>query len=249
MQGMRDRVRAGGALRLRALLRAARGALRARLAGGRAGASGASRPGRRTCGATPTSCRSRRRRSTALPAGCTPLVRAPRLAERLGLRDVWVKNDAANPTHSFKDRVVSVALAKAQRARLRDRGLRVHRQPRQRGRRARRGRGARVVRVHPGRPRGAEDPRDRRVRHQARDRARQLRRRQPALHRAVGGARLGVRERQRAPLLRGGVEDARVRDRRGARLRAARPRRRAGRLRARCSRRSRAASTSGARSA
>ena len=45
--------------------------------------------------------------------GCTPLVRAPRLAERLGLREVWVKNDAANPTHSFKDRVVTVALAKA----------------------------------------------------------------------------------------------------------------------------------------
>src|SRR5919107_346337 len=51
---------------------------------------------------------------SALPAGCTPLVRAPRLAEAIGLRDVWVKNDAANPTHSFKDRVVSVALAKAQ---------------------------------------------------------------------------------------------------------------------------------------
>jgi threonine synthase len=51
---------------------------------------------------------------SALPTGCTPLVRAPRLAERLGLREVWVKNDAANPTHSFKDRVVSVALAKAQ---------------------------------------------------------------------------------------------------------------------------------------
>jgi threonine synthase len=49
----------------------------------------------------------------ALPAGCTPLVRAPRLAERLGFGEVWVKNDAANPTHSFKDRVVSVALAKA----------------------------------------------------------------------------------------------------------------------------------------
>ena len=40
-------------------------------------------------------------------------MRAPRLAEALGLREVWVKNDAANPTHSFKDRVVSVALAKA----------------------------------------------------------------------------------------------------------------------------------------
>jgi threonine synthase len=51
---------------------------------------------------------------SALPAGCTPLVKASRLAERLGLREVWVKNDAANPTHSFKDRVVSVALAKAQ---------------------------------------------------------------------------------------------------------------------------------------
>jgi threonine synthase len=50
---------------------------------------------------------------TALAAGVTPLVRADRLAEQLGVREVWVKNDAANPTHSFKDRVVTVALAKA----------------------------------------------------------------------------------------------------------------------------------------
>jgi threonine synthase len=48
-----------------------------------------------------------------LPAGWTPLVRADRLAEQLGLRELWIKNDAANPTHSFKDRVVSVALARA----------------------------------------------------------------------------------------------------------------------------------------
>src|SRR6476469_6432308 len=48
-----------------------------------------------------------------LPAGCTPLIRADRLAERLGVGEVWVKNDAANPTHSFKDRVVSVATARA----------------------------------------------------------------------------------------------------------------------------------------
>jgi threonine synthase len=48
-----------------------------------------------------------------LPAGCTPLIRADRLAHRLGLGEVWVKNDAANPTHSFKDRVVSVAAARA----------------------------------------------------------------------------------------------------------------------------------------
>jgi len=48
-----------------------------------------------------------------LPAGFTPLLRVDRLAEELGLRNVWIKNDAANPTHSFKDRVVSVALARA----------------------------------------------------------------------------------------------------------------------------------------
>ena len=49
----------------------------------------------------------------ALPAGWTPLMRADRLAEALGLKEVWIKNDAANPTHSFKDRVVSIALARA----------------------------------------------------------------------------------------------------------------------------------------
>ena len=48
-----------------------------------------------------------------LPAGWTPLLRADRLADRLGLRELWIKNDAANPTHSFKDRVVSIALARA----------------------------------------------------------------------------------------------------------------------------------------
>jgi threonine synthase len=50
---------------------------------------------------------------TALAAGVTPLLRADRLAARLGLGEVWVKNDAANPTHSFKDRVVTVAIEKA----------------------------------------------------------------------------------------------------------------------------------------
>src|SRR4029079_17434111 len=49
-----------------------------------------------------------------LEPGLTPLVRADRLADRLGVEaEIWVKNDAANPTHSFKDRVVAVAVAKA----------------------------------------------------------------------------------------------------------------------------------------
>jgi threonine synthase len=49
-----------------------------------------------------------------LAPGLTPLVRAPRLAEQLGLDELWLKLDTANPTHSFKDRVVAVAAAKAQ---------------------------------------------------------------------------------------------------------------------------------------
>jgi threonine synthase len=48
-----------------------------------------------------------------LEPGLTPLIPAGRLADRLGIGEVWVKNDAANPTHSFKDRVVAVAVAKA----------------------------------------------------------------------------------------------------------------------------------------
>jgi threonine synthase len=48
-----------------------------------------------------------------LEAGFTPLVRADRLAKKLGIKNLYVKNDTANPTWSFKDRVVSVALSRA----------------------------------------------------------------------------------------------------------------------------------------
>jgi threonine synthase len=49
-----------------------------------------------------------------LDPGLTPLVRADVLAAEVGLRaPLWVKDDSANPTHSFKDRVVSVALTAA----------------------------------------------------------------------------------------------------------------------------------------
>jgi threonine synthase len=48
-----------------------------------------------------------------LDPGCTPLIRADLLAAELGMRTLWVKDDSANPTHSFKDRVVSVALTAA----------------------------------------------------------------------------------------------------------------------------------------
>ena len=48
-----------------------------------------------------------------LAPGFTPLVSAPRLADEAGVGELWLKLDIANPTHSFKDRVVAVAAAKA----------------------------------------------------------------------------------------------------------------------------------------
>jgi threonine synthase len=46
-----------------------------------------------------------------LGEGFTPLVKAERLGEELGLRNLYLKNDSMNPTNSFKDRVVSVAIS------------------------------------------------------------------------------------------------------------------------------------------
>jgi threonine synthase len=52
--------------------------------------------------------------TVGMQVGGTPLIRARRLAEALGVTTLWIKNDAVNfPTLSFKDRVVSVALSKA----------------------------------------------------------------------------------------------------------------------------------------
>jgi len=45
--------------------------------------------------------------------GWTRLIRADSLARELGMRRLWIKDDRGNPTHSFKDRVVAVALAAA----------------------------------------------------------------------------------------------------------------------------------------
>jgi threonine synthase len=48
-----------------------------------------------------------------LAVGFSPLIPVPRLARRLGLERLWVKDDSRNPTLSFKDRVVAVAAARA----------------------------------------------------------------------------------------------------------------------------------------
>jgi threonine synthase len=49
----------------------------------------------------------------SLGEGNTPLVSCPRLAASLGVERLWVKNEGQNPTGSFKDRPISVAIAKA----------------------------------------------------------------------------------------------------------------------------------------
>ena len=159
-----------------------------------------------------------------LGAGFTPLRRADNLAARLGLERLWIKDDSVNPSNSFKDRVVSVAIDDGARVRVRGDQLRIDRQPRERHRGARgEGRHA-LLRVRARRPRARQDPRDRGLRREGRRREGELRRGEPPVLRGRRGAAVGVREREHAAVLRRGVEVARVRDGRTARLAPARPR-------------------------
>ncbi|MDO8567133.1 MAG: threonine synthase, partial [Dehalococcoidales bacterium] len=48
-----------------------------------------------------------------LGTGFTPLTRAEHLGQEIGLDELYIKNDCLNPSYSFKDRVVSVAITKA----------------------------------------------------------------------------------------------------------------------------------------
>ena len=181
----------------------------------------------------------------ALPTGWTPLVKADRLAEQLGIKELYIKNETANPTHSFKDRVVSRRAGSCRELGFDTLAC------------ASTGNLANAVAAHAAAaglpayvliPHDLEEPKVLATgAYGAHDRRRhgQLRRRQPALHRGLGrAAELGVREHQHAPVLRRGLQDARVRDRRAARLGAAGPRSSARSPPARSSRRSRAASRS-----
>ncbi|RNJ75518.1 MAG: threonine synthase [Nitrosopumilus sp. D6] len=49
----------------------------------------------------------------SIGAGMTPLIRAEKLGETLGLKNLYIKNDSVNPTFSFKDRPAGVAVSKA----------------------------------------------------------------------------------------------------------------------------------------
>ena len=248
-----SRVPARRPLRLRAVLRPARGRLHA---ASRASTSprcaAASRAGPQhdlALRRLPAPRGSPLARGGALPTGCTPLVRADRLAERLGLGEVWVKNDAANPTHSFKDRVV-VGRAGARAASWASRRSPAPRPATWRTR-------SPPTPRRPGWSPTSSSPPTSRSRRSSPP-ASTARTWSPSAATTTtstgcapscrASTRLGLRQRQPAPVLRRGLQDARLRDRRAARLGAARPRRRPDRLRARCSPRSPAASRSGSSS-
>ena len=118
-------------------------------------------------------------------SGYTPLIRADRLGAELGLINLYLKDDSSNrPSLSYKDRVVSMSVARPARARQgRDR-LRLHRQ-RRHGRRLARGEGrGRRVHLLPQRAGGDEGARVHGARREGRAGRGQLRRSQPLLPRS-----------------------------------------------------------------
>ena len=156
-----------------------------------------------------------------LGAGMTPLREARNLAKALGMRKLRVKDDSANPTHSFKDRVVSVALSAARGFGFTTVSC------------ASTGNLANSVAAHATRPVCARSCSSRTTSSRARSCRRRCTGRRSSPSRATtttstGSAarsprtRLGVRQRQRPALLRRGQQDARLRGRRAARLAAAR---------------------------
>ena len=237
---MRDHVPARSALRLRALLRTTRGQLPPRALRRRRGAAPA-HPGRATGRLALRRLPAARRRAART---IEPSRLQGRVAGRLDAADQrGPARRSARPAGGVgqerrcqPDSLVQGSrrggrLGASARAGLWCARLRVDREPRQRRRRPGSGARAAVLRLHPVRSRGAEGPRHRRLRHQPGVGSRQLRRGQPPVHGAVGRARgLGLRQHQHAPVLLGGFQDRRVRDRRAARLGASRPLHRPDRL-------------------
>ena len=141
----------------------------------------------------------------------TPLVPAPRLASALGIGEVFLKLDLANPTHSFKDRVVAVAAAKAKEFGLDTlSATSTGNLANAVGARAA-ALGMRAIIFCPAGLEAGEVQGDHDLRRDDLRRSRELRRLQPARQRARRRGRLGDREREPPLLLRRGLEDARVR--------------------------------------
>ena len=181
-----------------------------------------------------------------LPAGCTPLIRADRLAERLGLRRGVGQERRPQPDALLQGPRRRRRLRARPRAGLRHAGLRLDRQPGQRGRRP--GRRARAADSYVFIPSDLEEQKILATGVYGTNLVK-IRGNYDDVNRLCtelsGERELGLRQRQHAPLLRRGLQDPRLRDRRAARLGGARPRRGADRLGLAASRRSPRASRSG----
>ena len=189
-----------------------------------------SRPARARSGATAICCRPTPPEDGASGPGWTPLVPAPRLASALGIGEVFLKLDLANPTHSFKDRVVAVAAAKAKEFGLETLSATSTGNLANAVAARAAAIGMRAVIFCPAELEPEKFAGDDGLRRPDLRRARQLRRLLAARQRARRRGRVGDRQRQPPLVLRGGLEDARVRDLRAARLGDARRGRDADRL-------------------
>ena len=231
-------------VRLRPVSRSARGHVRLRRHPRRRHARGDRRATREPVAVSASCCPSPRR-ETGFYSGFTPLVKADRLAARLGLSELYVKDDSVNhPTFSYKDRVVSVAATRAvelgfdvfacaSTGNLAN-SVAAHAATARTD----------LLRVHPRQPRSRQGDGLGDLQAARRGRQGQLRRHQPAVHADCRSARLGLREHQPADVLRRGRQDLRLRDRRAARM-ATSPRTSSARSpAARCCRASCARSTS-----
>ena len=199
MSGVRPRVRGRPDLHVRVVLRPARGRLRLRRDRARRSAARRSPPGPLSIWRYADLLPVDRNPAVDLGAGFTPLVRADRLAAELGLGEVWVKNDTAQPDElvqgpgrrrsrcrkalEFGFKVAACAstgnLANSVAAHAAHAGLRSY------------------VFI-PAEPRAGQDRHHRGLRRQRRRDRRQLRRREPAVRRARRHVPVGVRERERA---------------------------------------------------
>ena len=181
---------------------------------------------RPTCGATRDLLPLPANYQPTVPAGFTPLLEAPRLAQKLGAKHLYIKNDAVcMPTLSFKDRVVAVALAQARSfgfdtVSCSSTGNLANAVAAQAARN-----GFKAVDLHSRRSRARKDSRHPGFRREGGAHLRKLRPGQPPVLADRRRASLGIRQRQPASVLRGRIEDRWLRNRRTTGLAFARQRR------------------------
>ena len=157
--------------------------------------------------------------TVGLQVGGTPLVRADRLAAALGVeRPLDQERRRQLPDAVVQGPRRRRGPEQGPRVRLHHGRLRLDRQPGQQRRRQRRRRRPGQLHLRARRPGAGQDPRHQRLRRQGHRRQRHLRRGEPPLHAGGVQVRLGLRQHQPAAVLRRGLQDVGLRDRRAARL-------------------------------